>query len=61
MFIFSIHVVVQAEYEYSIVSTDPNNLEVIFPKNRLINSPFQYFLDNHPHMFPLLRQVMGLQ
>ena len=30
------------------------------PKNKAINSPFLQFLENHPHMFPLLRQILGL-
>jgi outer membrane protein assembly factor BamB len=35
-------------------------LEVIMPKNKIIN-PFERFLENHPYMFPLLRQLMELQ
>ena len=31
------------------------------PKNKAINSPFLQFLENHPHLFPLLRQLLGLQ
>ena len=31
------------------------------PKNKpYINSPFLQFLENHPHLFPLLRQLRGL-
>jgi hypothetical protein len=32
------------------------------PKNKAItiNSPFLQFLENHPHLFPLLRQLMEL-
>jgi len=36
-------------------------LEVSMPKNKSINSPFLQFLENHPHMFPLLRQLLGIQ
>jgi len=31
------------------------------PKNKAINTPFLQFLENHPHLFPLLRQLLGLQ
>jgi outer membrane protein assembly factor BamB len=34
-------------------------LEVSMPKNKIIN-PFERFLENHPLMFPLLRQLLGL-
>ncbi len=30
------------------------------PKNKAINSPFLQFLENHPYLFPLLRQLLGL-
>lgn len=30
------------------------------PKNKAISTPFLNFLENHPHMFPLLRQLLGL-
>ena len=40
--------------------SDP--LSVSMPKNKpYINTPFLQFLENHPHMFPLLRQLLGLQ
>ncbi len=40
--------------------SDP--LSVSMPKNKpYINTPFLRFLENHPHMFPLLRQLLGLQ
>ena len=39
--------------------SDP--LTVTMPKNKiLINTPFIDFLENHPHLFPLLRQLLGL-
>jgi hypothetical protein len=41
--------------------SDWSTLEVSMPKNKVINTPFLNFLENHPHMFPLLRQVFGLQ
>ena len=30
------------------------------PKNKSINTLFLSFLDNHPHLFPLLKQILGL-
>jgi C1A family cysteine protease len=30
-------------------------------KNKTVNTPFLRFLEQHPHLFPLLRQLMGLQ
>ena len=42
-----------AESEWS----DP--LSVSMPKNNIIN-PFERFLENHPHLFPLLRQLLEL-
>ena len=35
-------------------------LEVSMPKNKAINTPFLQFLENHPHLFPLLRQLLEL-
>ena len=35
-------------------------LEVSMPKNKIIN-PFERFLQGHPYMFLLLRQIFGLQ
>ena len=55
-------------YEIKVKAKDIHNhesewsdpLEVSMPKNKIIN-PFERFLENHPYMFPLLRQLMGLQ
>ena len=41
------------------VWSDP--LSVSMPKNKAINTPFTQFLENHPHMFPLLRQLLALE
>jgi hypothetical protein len=30
------------------------------PKNKIINKPIIRFLDQHPHLFPLLRQLLSL-
>jgi len=36
-------------------------LEISMPKNKpYINTPFFSILENHPHLFPLLRQLLGL-
>jgi len=37
-----------------------STLEVSMPKNKPIN-PFLQFLENHPHLFPLLRQLLELK
>jgi len=40
--------------------SDP--LEISMPKNKpYINMPFIDFLENHPHLFPHLRQILNLQ
>jgi len=38
--------------------SDP--LSISMPKNKTINTPFLQFLENHPYLFPLLRQILGL-
>ena len=38
--------------------TIPVNL--ITSKTKAINTPFLTFLENHPNLFPLLRQILGL-
>jgi hypothetical protein len=35
-------------------------LSVSMPKTKIINSPFLNFLENHPHMFPILIHLLGL-
>ena len=40
--------------------SDWSTLEITMPKNKAIDTPFLQFLENHPHMFPLLRQLLGL-
>jgi len=37
-----------------------STLEVSMPKNKAINTPFLNFLENHPHMFSLLRQLLRI-
>ncbi len=36
-------------------------LEVGMPKNKATNSLFLRSLENHPRLFPLLQQLLGLQ
>jgi nitrous oxidase accessory protein NosD len=38
--------------------SDWTELEVTMPKNKAINTPFLNFLENHPHLFPLLRHLL---
>jgi subtilisin family serine protease len=30
------------------------------PKNKQINNPLNHYLENHPHLFPILRQLLNL-
>jgi len=46
--------------EYGAESEWSDPLSITMPKNKPINSPFLNFLENHPHMFPLLRQLLKL-
>ena len=40
--------------------SDWATLIVTMPRNRVINNPFLQFLKNHPSLFPILRQLLGL-
>ena len=58
----------QGTYTIQAKAKDTNGLEgdwgtlrVSIPKNKEINSPLLRFLENHPHLFPLLRQLLGLE
>ncbi len=59
----------QGDYEVRVIAKDiygkesewSDPLSISMPKNKSINTPFLSFLENHPHMFPLLRQIFGLQ
>ena len=42
------------------LESDWATLEVSMPKNKAINTTFLRFLEQHTHLFPLLRQLMGL-
>ena len=52
---------VKVRYNQDGLISDWGTLEVSMPKTKsYINTPFLRFLENHPHLFPLLRQIMGL-
>ena len=59
----------QGDYEIKVKAKDTNDIEsewsdplpIKMPKNKVINTPFLKFLENHPHMFPLLQQLLVLQ
>ena len=40
--------------------SDWGKLSVTMPRNRAMNTPFQWFLQSHPHLFPILRHLLGL-
>jgi len=46
--------------EYGEESSWSDPLSVSMPKNKAINIPFLDFLENHPYLFPLLRQILNL-
>ena len=50
----------KARDTYDGSESDWVTLKVTMPKNKLMN-PFERFLENHPYMFPLLRQLLNLQ
>ena len=55
-------------YQIKVKAKDTNNAEsewsdplsISMPKHKTINKPFLIFLKNHPHMFPLIRQIFDL-
>lgn len=51
---------VKAKDEYEVESDWSDTLIISMPKNKVINNPFLQFLENHPFMFPLLQQLLGL-
>lgn len=55
---FQIRVKARDENGLDSVWSDP--LPVTMPRNRALNRPLLNFLQNHPRMFPLLRQRLGL-
>jgi len=51
---------VKAKDIYGMESEWSDPLSISMPKSRSINRPFLQFLENHPRMFPLLQQLLGL-
>jgi len=59
----------EGDYEVKVIAKDSNGvisewsdpLPISMPKNKAISIPFLKFLENHPHLFPLLRQLLGLE
>jgi hypothetical protein len=52
---------IKAKDVYGLESVWSDPLPISMPKNKAINTPFLRFLENHPRMFPLLRQILNLQ
>jgi len=51
---------VQVKDEHGLETDWSDPLPITMPKNKAINTPSTIFLENHPRMFPLLRQLMGV-
>ena len=59
----------KGNYQIRVRAMDTNDYEsdwsdplpISMPKNNPINTPFLNFLENHPHLFPILRHIFGLQ
>jgi len=43
------------------METDYLTLEVSMPKTKIFTHPFLRFLEHHPNIFPLIRQILGLK
>jgi len=56
----SFEIRVKAKDEHGVQSEWSDPLSITMPKNKAINTPFLQFLQQHPHMFPLLRQLLEL-
>ena len=56
---------VRTRDECGFVSDWSDSLIVTMPRNRAIDTPFQWFLQQHPNLFPILQtlllQRLGLQ
>ena len=58
----------QGTYQVRVVARDEHGklspwsdpLTVTMPRSKVIYNPFLNFLQNHPNMFPILRQLLGL-
>ena len=53
--------ILSVETDYGIQSEWSDPLSVSMPKNKAINTPFLNFLENHPHLFPLLQLILNLK
>ena len=51
---------VKAKDEFGFESQWSDQLPISMPKNRALILPFLNFLEQHPHLFPLLRQLLRL-
>jgi C1A family cysteine protease len=52
---------VQVKDEHGLEADWSDQLSVSMPKNKQINTPFLRFLEQHPHMSLLLRQILNFQ
>ena len=58
----------QGDYEIKVKAKDTNDIEsewsdplpISMPKNKVADTPFLRFLENHPHLFPLLGQLFRI-
>ena len=53
-------ILVKSKDEYDLENLWSGSLPISMPKTKTINTLFLKFLENHPHLFPLLRQLLGL-
>ncbi|MCK4902000.1 MAG: PKD domain-containing protein [Thermoplasmatales archaeon] len=51
---------VKAKDEHDDESDWSEPLSVTMPRNRIVNKPFLQFLQQHPNLFPILQQLLGL-
>jgi hypothetical protein len=52
---------VKARDEFNQEGDWSDSLAISVSKSKTKNSPFLIFLENHPHLFPLIRQILGLK
>ena len=58
----------QGTYQLRVVARDEHGklspwsepLTVTMPRSKVIHNPFLNFLQNHPNLFPIIRQLLGL-
>ena len=49
----------RAKDEYDAIG-DWGTFQVTMPRNKAINTPLLQYLQNHPNLFSLIRQLLGL-